>query len=234
MLVPRPTLHPKAAAVIQSLEKKGLYPSADHIVWLQDAAGQFKRATRDSMARMIDAPIECGGVDFYPLTLLAIDWLVNLPADLQSDLLVQAFASAHGRDSDALTGMRVPWRVRLAVWGWARTVKASKMAISEVMAEVGESEEMADIPCKGLLKPSKPSRRGNADFGAVAFELCRKYPGTSPEFWLCEVSSVYAIERLESNGGKSKLTGADITAQVAFRSIVAAIESELKAEADHG
>jgi len=233
MLVQRPVLHPAVTAAIKTLASKGLYPAPDHVVWLQDAALNIKRTTRTSLAQMIDSPIECGGVDFYPLTLLAIDWLINLPQELQSDVLVQAYASAHGRTMEPLRSLRVPWRVRLAVWGWARGITASRIAVVETLAAVSDDDEMVDVAEKAERINKKPTRSRSADFGAVAFQLSKKYTGTTSEYWLCECSSSYALQKLESSDSAA-VEGSDITALVAFRSIVSAIEEELKAEVDNG
>ena len=234
MMVNRPTLHPMAAAALRSLETKGLKPTADHILWLQDAARRIRKAHGSRIAEMVDWPIDCGGVLLYKLSIIATEWLMKLPPDMQDNPFVQAFACAHSHDEDALRTLVSPWKIRIRVMGWKSRIKASRQALAAVLAIQMGDNELVDVDAVTPRKSSTPAQDQDQaeDFGMMVLALCKRFDGTSPQFWACEASIDYALEMLGSID-EQEVSGYQITMGVAFRSIVAHIEKELT-EASNG
>lgn len=234
MMVNRPTLHPMAAAALRSLEAKGLKPTADHALWLHDAARRIRRASASRMAEMVDWPIDCGGVLLYKLSIMATEWLMRLPAEMQDDPFVQAFACAHSHDPDTLRTLVSPFKVRIRVMGWKSRIKASRQAMAAVLAIQMGDNDLVDVDPVTPRKSAMPAQDQDQaeDFGMMALALCKRFTGTSPQFWACEASIDYALEMLGSID-EQEVSGHQITMGVAFRSIVAHIEKELT-EATNG
>jgi len=231
MLVTRPALHPKAAAAVRSLESKGLHPTASHVLWLQDAAKKIKKASKTRTAEMIDWPLECGGIRLYRISIFATDWLLKLPVKMQDDPFVQAFACAHSHDPDTLKSLCTPLKLWLHVKGWKSQILASKQALAACLAIVmGDEDETVEVvEVTPRKEPAKIKTDDEpADFGFLVLSLCRRYPGTTPQYWSCEVSAAYALEMLAIDEDCCGVSGHEITMGVAFRSIVAEIEKELR------
>jgi hypothetical protein len=80
--------------------------------------------------------------------------------------------------------------------------------------------------------PDHTERRKNDDdweWGAVIKSLCVKYPGTSPDYWLWQVSRDKAITMISAIQQELpddiKFTDYEITATNEFRSIVESIKA---------
>lgn len=232
MTVNRPKLHPMAAAAIRSLEAKGLRPTAEHVLWLQDAARRIKKANTSRIAEMVDWPIDCGGVLIHRLSIMATEWLMCLPPEMQENPFVQAFACAHSHDENTLKSLVSPLSIKMRVMGWKSRIKASRQALAAVLAvQMGDSDlfEVASVtPRKAMPEQDHDHAE---DFGMMVLALCKRFEGTSPQFWACEVSLEYAFEMLNSID-EQEVSGHQITMGVAFRSIVAHIEKELTEDAN--
>ena len=229
MWVNRPNLHPMVATAIRSFADKGLTLLPEHILWLQDAAQRIKKVSQHRIAEMVDWPVECGGVLFYRLSILATEWIANLPSDLQESVLVQAWASAHSHDQDALNRVCTPLKVRIHVWAWSHTLKASKSAIGAALASLDDDSDMVEIED---VVPKKKDALDRVDdpvsFGPFVLALCRKYTQawSTPEYWSCKVSLDFALDALRDSD-EQKVKGAEVTAHAAWLSVLRAIEKEL-------
>lgn len=233
----KPRLHPMAAAAIRSLESKGLMPTAEHVLWIQDAAMRMRRDNARNIAELVDWPIACGRVSLYPLTIGAMEWLRAIDEDLQGQTLVQAFACAHSRDRDTLASLATRREIIRAVRAWGKTIVASEAAVSAVLNTlIGRDSEMVEVDSVVPKKPDAADRAYQAEFGPFILALCAKYPGTGPEYWTFQVSFEFACNAMASRvAGEHDegVTGHQITMGIAFRSIVAHIEKELT-EVSHG
>lgn len=227
MFVEKPKLHPMAAAAIESLKSKGLSPSPSQILWLHDAAMRIKRATTPRIGELIDWPIECGGIDFYPLSIAAHRWLASLPADMQESPYAQAFACAYSRDEATLRNVATPMKARFAVWAWRARLFASKKALGAVLRVVMGDDERVEVQTAIAKKPESGVIDSPLDWGAFVFNLCRLYPGTTPHYWVFEVSLDFALDAMSKADDEGIVKGHEVTQHAAFRSIFKTIESEL-------
>jgi hypothetical protein len=152
---------------------------------------------------------------------------------MQDNPFVQAFACAHSHDEGVLRTLVSPWKIRIRVMGWKSRIKASRQALAAVLAiQMGDTELM-DVEAVTPRKSTPAQDQDQAeDFGMMVLALCKRFDGTSPQFWACEVSIDYALEMLGSVD-EQEVSGHQITMGVAFRSIVAHIEKELT-EASNG
>lgn len=228
MLVDKPRLHPMAAAAIESLRKKGLTPKPEHVVWMQDAALKIKRVSAPRIGDLIDWPIECGGVQFFRLSIMAMEWLSRLPGEMQGNIYIQAFAAAHSHDSETLSGLVNPAKVKITVTGWKSRIMASKKALAAIMSEIMGDSDIAEIDSVIARKEEAQRADDPIDYGAVVLALVKRYPGTTPNYWLVEATEDQCMDALAASAPTEALHGREITLHVAFRSIVATVENELR------
>lgn len=229
----KPALHQMARKAIEKMAAQGLHPTPEHVIWLQNAAADIKNLAEKRIASLIDWPVYCGGVKLYPLTFGAMQWLNSIDQELSANTNVQAFACANSRELDVLNTLHGHREIMRAVRDWRRNVLASPDALSAALNVVIGMEDTVEIECSVARKNDSESKRVHLpQFGGFILALCRRYPGTTPEWWCWGVSFDYALAALdqaqEDTGEEGAVTSREIRATANFLSLVNHIENELK------
>lgn len=226
MLVVKPQINPLVLSAIREIETRGCRVEPEDILWLQAAADKIIEARKASrgIASLVDWPLECGGVQFYPLSFAAIEWLQRQPDHLRDDPEVIAFASAFSRDPKTLTALTFPWAIKKAVRSWVKQLACSPQALTSTIEDLCGFVELVEIP--DAVQRTKAQRL--PDYGTVITALCKRFPGTMPDHWMWEVGAQRAIDLLAETpmadrDGEHGITGAEITANVQFQSVAQAI-----------
>lgn len=231
MNVDRPTLHRLAAAALKDLESKGLKPRPEDVVWLQDAASRIRAASRRRVASLVDWPVPCGGALLYPMSMAAYDWWRELPYEVRINVFVQGFVCAHSHEPDVLKPLADPGAVKKAALRWATTLTASPLALSASVQSVWPEDNNFEIdgPPDLVKKKKSADTDSPVDYGVFALMLCKKHLGTTPQYWLWEVSIETAITcwDLASESEETGVSSQEIEMHGRFRLIKMQIEKEI-------
>ena len=225
MRVNKPALHPMVRGALLEIQSGGVEITPEIVVWLQDAALAIRKLPHRPDAEIMDTPVMCGGVWLYPPSFAALHWLMQLPTRLQNDSRVLAFACAHSRDRLALERLSGTVAVTLAVakWSWRLTCSKEALAVTvDRLIGCEPSVDVADIS-------NRPDRDKDYEWGTVIKSLCLKYPGTSPDYWLYDVSRDKALNLIATMQSELpsdlQWTEYEIDATNKFRSIVESIKA---------
>jgi hypothetical protein len=133
-----------------------------------------------------------GGIEYWPLTLLAQGWFVRWFEAFaeQPDMQAGVYLFAHTRSKPGDTSLRALGdmdSVAVEVGAWMRDLpltEAGVTVLTERLRAMGADEEVPPPP-----GPAKHAAGGSADPALVSAEeraaqLCGLFEGTSPEYWL--------------------------------------------------
>lgn len=227
MLVNKPSLHPMAAAALRDFESRGLKPTYEHLLWLQDAAKRVRKASERRIASLVDWPVPCGGALLYPMSMAAYEWWKNLDQDQKENIFIQAFTCAHSHRPEVLKALADPREILKAAQTWYAGLTCSAQALSAALNVLSDDNDIFDIP--DLPHQKKKSDGSLADYGAIVVSLCKKFPGTTRTHWAWECSMDEAFEAMSSEPkhDETATTAHEIAMNVAFRTIKSQIEREL-------
>ncbi len=229
----KPRAEPAAEFAIADIEKAtGKRVSLDHIVWLQDAARRMTQPERDSL-RLVDLPVECGGVLLWPLTFAAVAcWREKWFPYFGDDYRAWAYVSAHANMPRILRWLPTRWQIQARVNAWLLTLRCGPAQLREPVAVLRGRDEFASVPKTGA-KPPRDTVRAQ-DWGDVIALLCAKYPGTGPDYWGWQVSIERCYEMLdracEHLPEHKQPTGPSFSAQADFSCLVDFIKAEMLKE----
>lgn len=195
MRVNKPRLHPMARSALVELQASGVEITPDIVLWLHDAASRIAAEPARPLDEIIDWPVECGGVLLYPLTFGAADWLGRLPVNIQNDVRVIAFACAHSKDPEKLAKINGILPVIAAVSKWCLKLRCSMAALENAVDRALRIKHTAEIKTTNEWKDDDAE---SWEYGAAIRALCIKYPGTSPDYWLWDVSREKACYMMRS------------------------------------
>lgn len=220
MFVQRPKVHPMATAALVRIQAAGVEISPEIVLWVQQAAEKIAKTPPRPVADLVDWPAPCGGALLYPLSFGAVSWVTGLPDRMQTDPRVVGFACAHARQPEVFAPIRGPIAATVAVAKWLLRLRCSRAALEAAVDVVLGGEEYVEV------KPVTPRKRDerSVEWGAVVRALCTKFPGTSPEYWMWDVSreKCYAMLREinEELPEGQQTTAYEEEANVAFFSVV--------------
>jgi hypothetical protein len=187
LIIQKPIVSPLVNSALDEIRKRGVEPSAEDIVWLHYSAQKMTGRDVRDIPVLLDLPLEVGGTLLWPMCRGAALWFrfVALPL-FGDDVRVLAFALAFGRDAEGLQRLNARAQIADKVNTWANTLSCTAQALEEAVDRVvmGDSEPVdIDSP----LENKKMQYRA-VNYGESVALLCHNYPGTTPAYWLWDVS----------------------------------------------
>ena len=202
---PVPALAPHLAKALAALREGGVNPTDAEIVWLGRLRHKCDNPDDGSIPWVMGAPIEYGGVAFYPVHRLAESWFLRafklFDGDDEMQIAAFLFAHAHSGIGDttvrkyvtagAIRDTLVEWWDELPIHGEQVPVLCEALrkldGEGESVPDADEKTECAHIACTSSVPTSIAA-------------LCKAFPGVSPEYWLTDISSADSMEMLVSVG----------------------------------
>jgi hypothetical protein len=182
--------------------------SHEEVVWLAELRRPCDNPSDGSVPWVMGAPLEYGGIRWYPNHRLADGWFLRayalMDGDPQARLVAYLYAHAHSAPGDVslreLTTVESMERV-LSEWFDALPIQDAQLEpLCVKLRELdGETKQV----------PDHASKYGDADVvpddpcASFASAMCHAFPGTTPEYWLTEISTADAKRILTgaSTGG---------------------------------
>jgi hypothetical protein len=139
---------------------------------------------------------------------------------MRYDVRVIAFAAANSKRPERLIALRWPVVAFAAVLAWILTVRCSHAALTVAVDHILGMESTFEVD--DVQKRPEPDN--SWEWGAMIRALCARYPGTSPEYWMWDVSREKAAAMLRQDVYEKDAPGVvsdhekEMTVQ--FRSII--------------
>ena len=206
-----PAITERLTDALAALRAAGAPPTDAQIVWLGKLAERVQHPDIGYVAWVAGAPIESGGAVFWPMTLLAEAWYFRWYPEFRDDELVLAlYAYAHiksgpgNRELLRLTADRQT--VREALRQWSDSCALPELQLVEVCERLqavnaGEST----IPNPDKASEDKPEHYDHREHLAL---LCKAFPGSAPDYWLCGVSKTVTDGMLRAIESAERAPGA--------------------------
>ena len=204
-------LEPLTQATLDEWAEKGIQPSLEQIVRLNDAARLVAAAVRDVHARGI--PIKVGDLGaecwLWPMTIQASRWFIAclgwFEGDADAEVQSLAFAMAHSRDTGVFDPIWSAADAARAIDDWLRCCAATH---DELIIGINMVNEAGDpLPRAGTPDDdsSKPQPDGGAFSGLVAMMTDRT--GVPPEVWESGVTMDYLLTHVHAVAAQSAAEG---------------------------
>lgn len=224
MWVSKPRLNPVAREALKELQAAGVEITPDVVLWVHDAATRIASHPPRPVSDLIDWPVPVGGVSLYPLSFGAAAWLSTLPDRFKDDIRFIAFACAHSRCPEVFDKIKGQVSFCVTTIKWISKLRCSMKALRAAIDQVLGVENDVFVSTTGEDSASEVHH-----WGAVVVALCRKFPGTTPDYWTWQVSrdKVHAIlsELNAELPEENRVTEYEVEANTAFRAIVEHIKA---------
>jgi hypothetical protein len=193
-----PSIHAWARDDLRRLRQSGLVVNDDEVAWLSRLADRAHEAPGRPSDIDRSSPLVFAGVKFWPLTLKAEAWFARWYAawDGMTHLVVAThlFAHHHSKPGDmTLDELADPQTVSQTVLDWYSDLPFPSLSIPDLQERLidmaGECESVPKCGGEGV------SASQGSSIEAKVAALCSLYEGTTPEYWLHEVSAskAYAL-----------------------------------------
>lgn len=235
-------ISPLAEAEIAELEKSGIHPTPDEIVWLDRLARQVETPTGPSYtARGIPVRVALTQVWLWPFTLAGKFWwreqrlaLEGL-ADSDFDTYLLAYALAHGRICGHFDKLIEPRSIMHAVYDWVGTIAATDAELTHAINLILlQSHEIEGDP-----RDEEVSEKDMARLQDHLAQL-QLHAGQSADYWAHEVCSDYAQHVIDvlaaqfASDDKPDINAPELRAQRALGAALADIKRSRKEAQDNG
>ena len=201
----KPALEPYADATIKAFRARGIEPTLDECIRLNDAARLLSVAARDVSTCGIPIPV---GADLWlwPTTVQADRWYARAVRWFDGDDLLQtlalAYAMAHARIKGAFDLLQDdPKRARQAVEKWADSVAATYAELVAGMARVIDQAATPD-PAPG----QSTERSADASYSGLVAIISER-SGIPPDYWESHVSRDYLLYHIGATCTQSNAQG---------------------------
>jgi hypothetical protein len=198
----KPALEPYADATIKAFRARGIDPTIDECIRLNDAARLLSVSARDVSTRGIPIPVG-ETIWLWPTTVQADRWYGRAVRWFDGDELLQtlalAFSMAHAREPGAFELiMDDPQRAQMAVEKWANLCTATYNELVAGMARVIDQAAPVDpAPAEAT------ERSADASYSGLVAIISER-SGIPPDYWETHVSRdylLYHISAVCSQGG---------------------------------
>lgn len=206
-------ISPLAEEEIRDMRAKGLKPSDDEIVWINDICRRIERP-------VIPSPIATGlpvlippNIWLWPFTLQAAAWY-QWALDYGFDQtaigpLALAYAFNHSREEGAFLKMYDAPEARRVILEWRKTLACSEAELSEgILAMINQDVDYPEDPAKStvpdFLKEQENAKLDSDRYIAKIIAAC----GGTAEYWSTKVSMKYLITQKRA-ADRAALAGSD-------------------------
>jgi len=189
-----PSLHPRLQDTLDAFEASGVTLSAAEVCWLYSLRQPCDHPTDGSVPWVMGAPFEYAGVEWYPWHRLAATWFLRyfklLDGEDHAQITLYLYAHAHSAPGDkSLRDLYGVERVRSVVSEWYDSLPLHDDQMEPLCNRLreldGESDSIPDTD-KRAKAETEPHADNGARFAAV---MCKAFPGSTPEYWLTEISA---------------------------------------------
>lgn len=204
-------LHPLAQAEVDSLQAKGIAPTLDDVVWLNDLAREIE-SPRHGVGLSAGCPVRAGDVWLWPMTVAGGVWYEYMAPqfDGQGDVesVLVAFTLARGRDAGAFDALWTYDDARRAVLDWRKRANCTPdeliLAVNYALAQDGDDvvELDPDHPkaktSAGTADTDQSDQPPDApDWSDTIAWLCSAVSGP-PEMWERQVSRRFLLKQIHA------------------------------------
>ena len=217
MASPVPELAPRVAEVLDALSASGITPTAAEIVWLAKLREPCDRPTGGGIPPLSGAPLQYGGVTFWPMHRLAETWFLRaykLLDGVNADQVAAfLYAHAHSAPGDASLRMVVTLdAIRTALREWMDGVAIHNEELPEICDELRRINRQRDTVPDVDQRPTDDDD-SIGDVPQFVAAMCKVFPGVSPDYWMTGIAGCDARDMMQSavSGGCNFATSADRT-----------------------
>jgi len=207
MQSPVPDIAPHLTATLAALRADGIEPSDAEVVWLARLRWVCDHPEDGSIPWVSGAPVQYGGVDFWPLHHLAEVWWMRahklLAGKETAQLAAYLFAHACSGVGDvSLRRITSSADIERAAVEWFDSLPIHEREIDPLMfriMEIDGDRQTVPAPCK---KANDDQDNGGDGTTFVAI-MSKAFPGMSSEYWLTGVAASSARKMLIEQASKS-------------------------------
>lgn len=202
---PCPPLAPKLAVVIDALRADGCFPTDAELVWLGRLRWACDHPQDGSVAMLPGAPVVHCGVTFWPINGQGRAWYrraLALTADGGDDSVwLRIFTAAHCKPGDkTLVRLSTAGQIREAVDEWIDNLPIPARDTYQVCEAVLIMD--GDSSCVPNPNPTDADASDSNILG-FAGTMMQQFPGTTVDYWTCQISEREVEELCDSATGKA-------------------------------
>lgn len=190
-----PAIHAWARDDLAKLRQSGIVVNDDEVAWLSRLAARAHEAPGRPSDIDRSSPLVFAGVKFWPLTLKALTWWGRWHEafDDMPDLAVPIyfFAHHHSKPGDrTLDDLGDPQIVSKTVLDWFNDLPFAVAQIPDLQKRLNDmTGDIESVPrCGG----DGVHAASGSSLEAKLAALCSLYEGTTPNYWLHDVSASQA------------------------------------------
>lgn len=214
-----PILHPRLSATLEAFRVAGVDPSDAEIAWLVTLRRPCDNPADGSVPWVMGAPLNYGGVDWFPMHRLADSWFGRafklLDGNEHDQILVFLFAHARSAPGDAtLRGIMGADLIAATVREWFNDLPIHDEQLDALVDRLqvlnGDAVQIPDPD----RKPEKETQAEDksAQFAAL---MCKAFPACGPEYWLSGIGSHDAESMLDNVNAENFADSAKRTEAIA-------------------
>jgi hypothetical protein len=202
---PVPSLAPRLAVALKALRDGGVEPTDAEIVWLGKLRHKADNPCDGSVPWVMGAPVEYGGMRWYPMHRLAESWFLRAFKLLDGNdvLQIAAFLFAHaysGAGDKTVREYMTDEAIREKLDEWRNDLPVHDdqvAALCDTLRDLdGQQDSVPDV--RDDSEDGEEVEAVNTAHSIASF--CKAFPGVSPEFWLTDISSADSMQMLSAVG----------------------------------
>jgi len=188
---PCPQLAPQVQATIEALRADGIEPTPAEVVWLARLREPCDKVRADGdLPPLFNAPVVLAGVRFWPLHPLAGMWFRRAWALVGDEgswrTWAYMFAHIYSAPGDwTLQTMTEREAILTAVGEWRGNAPIHEEHDADIVAFLRLFDGYEDSVPDPAEKP-KPHQAASSAPGVSG--LCKRFPGTTPDYWIAGIS----------------------------------------------
>jgi hypothetical protein len=189
-----PQLSGKLSDSLDLIRSCGVEPTDAEIVWLAELRRRCDTPPGRESVSSCSSPVDVYGVRLWPLHLMAEAWFVDWFEAFEDDDLLRSgvylFAHVHSKPGDrTLMEYGGYDAVKARVTEWLVSLPVPQRDLPKIM------EACYALDAGNEIEVENPDKAKQADpiprsIEERAAELCKAFPGTTPSYWLADVSKV--------------------------------------------
>lgn len=196
MANPVPDLHPNLQGALTALRADGIIPTDAEVAWLARLRWPCDHPNDGSMSPLVGGPVDVAGEYWWPLHRLSEFWFV-MAGDLfgdegtwKTDVYLYAHIKSEPGDRSLLM-LRGRDQIVEAVSTWRNGLPLHDENVPDLVRLLRHIDGYNDdIPRDRTSEPA-------GELDGIA-QLCRMFPGTTPDYWRAGISIAETESLLES------------------------------------
>lgn len=229
-----PQLPAKLADSLDLIRSCGVDPTDAEIVWLAELRRRCDNPPGRETVQSCSAPIEFCGVKFWPLHNKGSSWFSDWFHAFEDEDLIQhgVYLYAHAQSEPGNHHLRDIGsfdQVRRTVLDWLAELPIHKQDFGAIMDACYRMDNGDEITVENPDLPKAAEQCSPQTLEEKAANLCQMFPGTTPDYWMYDVSmaettrmaAAVSIEGGSTEWHKSPLRAKRIASYLAAVKIIA-------------